>query len=546
MSETIAPAPLASSGAWPPVQDPSVCLFFDPRYQPTWVDVGSPAKLAFGAPLSIQAWVLCIDPSGVRPIVSRMDSAQPGAGFVLRVRDRTYEFGWLDGNGTLHGATADVPAEDGRNWVHLGGLYDGSTWRLYRNGELQATSTDAMGMSPSADPWLIGATDPDGATATWNRSLATICLWDRVLDEYELQQSAAMLVPTEGLRAHWPLHDGSGSTIADLAPDPAPGTARGHVTWRPTRGWFPIGGIPTQSGGDQLAQLIASAADGFCLVAPTRGEVWTSPDGASWTLVNDSPPFAGTWAPGVLAIAGRPGSPDGLTIYVVGGSDERGARSSVWRSLDVGRTWEKKDDAPWAPRSDMMTAGLPRPFNAFVLGGIAGGPDYDGPTCNDVWVLYQDGGEPKWECVTPGAAWEGRTRAAVAATGAGPRSLVLAAGDHSVGLFRDFWTTDDGVTWARERNSPFEARQRPRLEQVTLSDGRGAQILFGGWSDVAGFRDTWMRKNGTWTRIDNAVPWLPRGGGGSAVFHNRIVVAGGEGGPLYSEQAVWGLLPPED
>jgi hypothetical protein len=61
---------------------------------------------------------------------------------------------------TYHVASAPAPDSDFTNdvWVNLVGTYDGTAWRLYRNGALIATTVDPVGAltTPGAD-WAVGA-----------------------------------------------------------------------------------------------------------------------------------------------------------------------------------------------------------------------------------------------------------------------------------------------------------------------------------------------------------------------------------------------------
>ena len=54
----------------------------------------------------------------------------------------TYQVGF-DGSSTFHGASVAIPSQDLNSWVHLAGTFDGQTWRLYRDGQLVASSADS-------------------------------------------------------------------------------------------------------------------------------------------------------------------------------------------------------------------------------------------------------------------------------------------------------------------------------------------------------------------------------------------------------------------
>ena len=82
--------------------------------------------------------------------------------FLMINGNGTYQVG-VESNGTFYGASASIPPQDLNAWVHLAGTYDGTTWRLYRDGQLVASSTASIGaisMSQAGiykPTWGIGA-----------------------------------------------------------------------------------------------------------------------------------------------------------------------------------------------------------------------------------------------------------------------------------------------------------------------------------------------------------------------------------------------------
>jgi hypothetical protein len=143
-----------------------------------FVSLNNPASLNFAGQITLEAW---IKPDASQGAVARILSHGPSipsdfdaaglnitlAGSLLspnevslRIEGGTeYVLGSTDATG-FHGVRAPVGSDLGAGkWVHLAGVYDGTTWRLYRNGVQVASQADAKGAVVVDDgDWAIGST----------------------------------------------------------------------------------------------------------------------------------------------------------------------------------------------------------------------------------------------------------------------------------------------------------------------------------------------------------------------------------------------------
>lgn len=93
--------------------------------------------------VSFSTWIKPEAVNGIRNIVAHGYATNPKGEVFLRINNGQYQVGsW---NGANHIATAAIPSADIGQWVHLAGVYDGSAWRLYRNGTEVAATIDATG-----------------------------------------------------------------------------------------------------------------------------------------------------------------------------------------------------------------------------------------------------------------------------------------------------------------------------------------------------------------------------------------------------------------
>jgi len=83
---------------------------------------------------------------------------------------------------------AAIPPADLDSWVHLAAVYDGSNWRLYRNGSVLSTSSSTAGPQPNAQArWAIGARHPNhGGGSAFQGDIDEVQLWRRALQSSEV------------------------------------------------------------------------------------------------------------------------------------------------------------------------------------------------------------------------------------------------------------------------------------------------------------------------------------------------------------------------
>ena len=134
----------------------------------TWVSLNNPVGLGISGQVTLEAW---LNPAATQSDPARIISHGPptpsnfdptavltngvsGSNEVfLRIEDSgsNYVVGTSDGS-TFHGATAAVPQGDmgGANgWIYLVGTYDGTNWRLFRNGTQIGSAADTVALCRS-------------------------------------------------------------------------------------------------------------------------------------------------------------------------------------------------------------------------------------------------------------------------------------------------------------------------------------------------------------------------------------------------------------
>jgi hypothetical protein len=149
------------------------------------VEVMDPTKLQIEGHITLEAWVQVEATDGFRNIIAKGYTFSPAGENFLRVRDGAYQVGSWAGSGLNRQASVPIPAEDvgTGKWTHLVGLYNGTRWELYRDGELVAASNNtSRGAVAVNEGWAIGARG-DGTQRFFSGVIDEAAIYDKALSE---------------------------------------------------------------------------------------------------------------------------------------------------------------------------------------------------------------------------------------------------------------------------------------------------------------------------------------------------------------------------
>ena len=129
-------------------------------------------------------------------------------------------------------------------------------------------------------------------------------------------------------------------------------------------------------------------------------DLWVSKDqGANWELRATLPEDMGRAGMQVAEIDG--------TIYFMGGDHDNpvikanwpGRRNDVWKSEDLGKTWEVLGNAPWVPRTGHQCVVVNKKI--FCMGGHVQGPPEEKSQylAHDLWMWDPRDGIEGWKLV---------------------------------------------------------------------------------------------------------------------------------------------------
>ena len=148
------------------------------------VTIGNPTALQITGQITVAAWIRPTSTTGLQDIVAKGYSTSPNGEIYLRINAGNYQFGsW---NGSDYSTSVAMPAGDLNNWVHLAGVYDGTAWRIYRNGVQLSATASATGAQTVNAGWAIGARGT-GTERFFNGRVDDVRLYNRGLSAREVQ-----------------------------------------------------------------------------------------------------------------------------------------------------------------------------------------------------------------------------------------------------------------------------------------------------------------------------------------------------------------------
>ncbi len=259
-------------------------------------------------------------------------------------------------------------------------------------------------------------------------------------------------------------------------------------------------------------------ADKLHFPAKCNSEVWSSADGAAWTLQLAKAPWEGRHTAGYVVFQDK--------MWIVGGDPLQGHyQADVWNSAD-GVKWHKVAAAtPWGIRCLHHT--VVHDNRIWVLGGQTAPQFAPAPLefYNDVWNTA-DG--VHWTQVTAKAPWAPRGMIGGAAV-FHSRIWILGGGTYDIPVrslprkfYNDVWSSADGCHWQLHTPSaPWHARQ---YHDVAVFDNR--LWVMEGWN-TANRNDVWHSADGVhWQELPNT-PWPPRHAASVFVYDGALWMVAG-------------------
>lgn len=269
------------------------------------------ASLNLGNTFSFEAWVnLESYTSGIGAIIS-MPSSATGSGVRFGIRTN----GVIDFITNAGGIITGIGAIGLAEWVHLAGTYDGTNFRLYKNGVLLATQAVTYTTSAYTQPLFIGVEGSSGVIADrhFDGQLDEIRIWNSTLSETAIKDWMCRKINDShsnfcDLVSYYRFDENTGTTLTDYIGD-NDGTLINAPVWE-TSG-AAVGEESTHDYNGNATSITQSHSDGSSF---TINNFTGTPDGAHVYLINEAPKDSTDNLNGTLEASRYYGT------YIVGGT----------------------------------------------------------------------------------------------------------------------------------------------------------------------------------------------------------------------------------
>lgn len=177
---------------------PGTCGYAELDGNGDFIHLGNPSGLNFSGRVTLAAWIR-LDTNG-SPRGNIIDHGYSPSSSALYVSSGKYTMESFRNSGPYIDSYIEksIPSADtlGKKWTHIAGTFDGSKWRLYRDGNLMATKNETQGVQTTFQSWGIGA-DATGVSF-FKGAIDEPRIFDRALSLQEIRDLYQEVRPCPG------------------------------------------------------------------------------------------------------------------------------------------------------------------------------------------------------------------------------------------------------------------------------------------------------------------------------------------------------------
>ena len=183
-----------------------------------WVEIPHSDSLSLPNTFTIETWV---NPAQAKttwqPLITKEanNGEERNYGLFIRPNSLRVHASFMDTNRNWELLNSETPLNQ-NEWNHLALTYDGSTLKLYVNGQLDANESTSGTPFQSDHPVKIGK--EISVFTPFNGQIDEVRIWDEARSEAEIQDNSNITLEGNeaGLVGYWNFNNDSGTTATDL------------------------------------------------------------------------------------------------------------------------------------------------------------------------------------------------------------------------------------------------------------------------------------------------------------------------------------------
>ncbi len=228
------------------------------------IDLGNPADLNFRGTITLEAWVKPTSlQSNIQDIISH--------GYYLEGTDYTSltllngHYSLISVSGGLNVVCATpVLTQELNTWVHIAAVYNGTSWKIYKNGVFANEMVSGAGPAIAQGNWNIGGRVKQ-KVYNYSGEIDEVRIWKSFRTESEIQEAMTKKLSGRetGLLAYWAFDEGEGNVVTDMTGNNHFGTTTGGVFWSDDVPEMNVCGLTDQQGNFTIANINYGASTTF-------------------------------------------------------------------------------------------------------------------------------------------------------------------------------------------------------------------------------------------------------------------------------------------
>ena len=178
-----------------------------------------------GNKITLEAWIN-VNEFKSQPFAGSVivkDQGSNSSGYMIRCGGNGV-INFNIGNGSWHEINTPVNSVQLNNWHHVATTYDGTSMKIYVDGELAAQMNSAFTIGNANNSNLLIGDSPGFPGRVFNGKIDEVRIWNVARTQSEIQTTMNTILTSEyystadsGLVGYWRLDEGAGQTATDLS-----------------------------------------------------------------------------------------------------------------------------------------------------------------------------------------------------------------------------------------------------------------------------------------------------------------------------------------